>query len=123
MSRRPKGRLIGNLEQLPHGTSKKFLLRCGRQTIEGFAVGFRGAVYAYVNRCCHIPISMDWVDNQFFSDDGSYLVCANHGAMYEPATGECHWGPCFGAALQKIPLEVSDGRIRAFCPKDERKNL
>jgi len=111
--------LIGNLEQLPHGASKKFLLRCAGQTLEGFAIGFHGQVYAYVNRCRHIPISMDWVDNQFFSQDKRYLVCANHGAAYEPATGECHWGPCFGAVLQRIPLEVSDGRIRAFCPTDD----
>lgn len=119
MSRKPKGKLIGHVEQLPHGASKKFLLRCGRQTLQGFAIGFHGDVYAYVNRCRHIPITMDWVDNQFFSEDARYLVCANHGAVYEPTSGECHWGPCFGAALQRIPLEVNDGTIRAFCPKDD----
>ena len=64
-------------------------------------------------------MSMDWVENQFFSEDNRYLICANHGAIYEPKTGECYGGPCFGAVLQRIPLEVNGGAVRAFCPTDE----
>ena len=26
----------------------------------GFVVRFRGAVYAYLNRCAHVPIELDW---------------------------------------------------------------
>jgi nitrite reductase/ring-hydroxylating ferredoxin subunit len=64
-------------------------------------------------------LSLDWVDNHFFTEDKRYLICANHGATYEPATGECVWGPCTGAFLQSVPLAIRDKTIFAFCPDGE----
>jgi nitrite reductase/ring-hydroxylating ferredoxin subunit len=60
---------------------------------------------------------LDWVDNQFFTVDGRYLMCANHGAVFEPPTGECVWGPCVGASLQSLPLEVIGERIHVRFPE------
>ena len=88
--------------------------------MEGLLVNYGGGIFAYVNRCRHISLSMDWMDNQFFTEDGRYLICANHGATYEPTTGECVWGPCFGAFLQTVPLEVRGGEIVAFCPVEDK---
>lgn len=116
MKRTPGGKSVGHTDALSHGTTKKFTLRCQGKTVEGILVCYGGKVFAYLNQCCHIPISMDWMDNQFFSEDRRYLICANHGATYEPTTGECVWGPCCGASLIRIPLEVDGGRILAFCP-------
>lgn len=113
-----RGKVVAQTDELSHGMTKKFCLKCQGRDVEGLLVGYEGCVYAYVNRCRHIPISMDWVDNDFFTEDKRYLVCANHGATYEPATGECIWGPCFGAFLQDVPLEISDGKILAYCPED-----
>lgn len=114
---RPKGKIVGRITEVLPGTTKKFRLRCGGRTVEALLLNYEGSLFAYVNRCCHIPISMDWVDNQFFTVDKRYLICANHGATYEPTTGECVWGPCFGAFLQEIPIEVSDGKVLAICPE------
>ena len=116
MARRPSGKRIGRREDFPDGTSRKFTLRCGGRSLEGFAFGFDGELHAYLNRCRHIPLPMDWLDNRFFTVDEKYVVCANHGALYEPTTGECVWGPCTGARLQRVPLKVEDGTVRAFCP-------
>lgn len=116
MARRPSGKRIGRREDFPDGTSRKFTLRCGGRSLEGFAFGFAGELHAYLNRCRHIPLPMDWLDNRFFTVDEKYVVCANHGALYEPTTGECVWGPCTGARLQRVPLKVEDGTVRAFCP-------
>ena len=116
--KRSGGKLVARVGELKHGTTKKFHLKSQGNTIEGLLVYYEGDLYAYVNRCRHISLSMDWVDNHFFTEDGRYLICANHGATYEPATGECVWGPCFGAFLQGVPLEVTQGRIFAFCPED-----
>jgi nitrite reductase/ring-hydroxylating ferredoxin subunit len=113
-----RGKVVAQTDELSHGMTKKFRLKCRGRDVEGLLVGYEGGVYAYVNRCRHIPISMDWVDNDFFTEDKRYLICANHGATYEPATGECIWGPCFGAFLQDVPLEISDGKILAYCPDD-----
>lgn len=112
------GRVIARVEEMQPGSVKKFWLICQKYRVDAFLINYEGKFHAYVNRCRHIPISMDWVDNDFFTEDKRYLVCANHGATYEPETGECVWGPCFGAFLQDVPLEISDGKILAYCPED-----
>jgi nitrite reductase/ring-hydroxylating ferredoxin subunit len=113
-----KGIIVGRADELSHGMTKKFLLECEGRTVEGVLLNYDGRLFAYLNRCRHIPLSMDWVDNHFFTEDKRYLICANHGATYEPTTGECVWGPCYGAFLQGVPLEISGGQVVAFCPKE-----
>ena len=38
-----------------------------------------------------------------FSGEQRLLVCPNHGARFEPETGRCVAGPCFGKHLQRVP--------------------
>ena len=111
-------KLVARLGELAPGTTKKFILKPGGRAVEAFIVNFEGAHYAYVNRCRHIALTLDWVDNRFFTEDGRYLICANHGATYEPKTGECVWGPCLGAFLQRIALEIGREKIYAVCPEE-----
>jgi nitrite reductase/ring-hydroxylating ferredoxin subunit len=113
---RGRRKLVAQIGELEHGKTKKFRLKCGGETVEAFVVSYEGAHYAYLNRCRHIPLSLDWVENRFFTEDNRYLICANHGATYEPTTGECIWGPCFGAFLERVPLEVAGGKVFASCP-------
>ncbi|MEE9143211.1 MAG: Rieske 2Fe-2S domain-containing protein [Candidatus Binatia bacterium] len=115
-----RGKVVARTGELMHGTTKKFRLQCRGSTLEAILVNYEGKISAYVNRCCHISLTMDWVDNQFFTEDKRYLICANHGATYEPTAGECIWSPCFGAFLQSVPLEVSRDQIRAYCPEDKK---
>ena len=79
-------------------------------------INYDGDLYAYANRCRHVALSLDWVENQFFTEDGRFLICANHGALYEPTSGECVWGPCVGASLQRVLLEVEGEKVYARCP-------
>lgn len=39
------------------------------------------------------------------------VVCANHGAMFEKDTGLCTYGPCEGAYLNSIEVDVRDGEV------------
>lgn len=80
------------------------------QTCRGFAVRFEGEVQAYLNRCAHIPMEMDYQPNRFFDSSGQWLMCATHGAMYHPATGECVGGPCRGG-LVKIGVDERQGVV------------
>lgn len=114
--KQPKGKWVGAVGEIEHGQSKKFLLRRGQRDIEALLVNFEGRHFAYINRCPHTGITLDWVDNQFFSSDNRYLMCATHGAVFEPPTGECVWGPCFGLSLQNVPVEIKDGQIYARLP-------
>lgn len=75
-----------------------------------FAFRHEGLVYAYLNRCAHVPMEMDYQPNKFFDSTGQWLMCSTHGAMYSPKTGQCRAGPCRGGL---VPVAVSelDGRV------------
>lgn len=77
----------------------------------GFMVRFEGRAYAYVNRCAHVPVELDWEHGKFFNMTQEWIICATHGAMYSPATGRCVMGPCQGKSLSAIPVTESDGLI------------
>lgn len=70
----------------------------------GFAVRFEGRVHAYVNQCAHIPVELDWNEGDFFNITKDYLICATHGAHYQPDNGYCVMGPCKGQRLQAIDV-------------------
>jgi len=110
------GKRVGTVGELAHGTSKKFTMKRGQRELEALLVNFEGNYFAYINRCPHTGITLDWVNNQFFSSDQRYLMCATHGAVFEPPTGECVWGPCFGLSLQKLEVEIEDRQIYARLP-------
>lgn len=81
------------------------------QTCRAFAIRFEGQAHAYLNRCTHVAMEMDYQENRFFDDTGQWLLCATHGAAYRPDSGECGGGPCRGA-LVKISLSERDGVVR-----------
>jgi nitrite reductase/ring-hydroxylating ferredoxin subunit len=76
-----------------------------------FAIRIEGKVKAYLNRCSHIPVEMDWPEGQFFEDSGLYIVCATHGAMYSAEDGRCVGGPCRGQGLSALNIEETDGKV------------
>ena len=75
-----------------------------------FAIRFEGQVHAYLNRCAHVAMEMDYQPNRFFDDSGRWIICATHGALYEPTTGRCMAGPC-RHALVKIDLSEDGGVV------------
>src|SRR5690606_19248166 len=90
--------------ELAPGQSKKFMLQHDGREVECFVVNFRGELHAYVNECRHVAMTLDWVENQFFTPDGDFLLCPTHGAFYDPASGECVAGPPCGRSLFRVPL-------------------
>jgi nitrite reductase/ring-hydroxylating ferredoxin subunit len=80
------------------------------QTCRAFAVRYQSQVYAYLNRCTHIAMEMDYQPNRLFDDTGQWLLCATHGAAYSPDTGRCVGGPC-RSGLVKIALSERDGVV------------
>jgi nitrite reductase/ring-hydroxylating ferredoxin subunit len=80
------------------------------QACRAFAVRFNGVVHAYLNRCTHVAMELDWQPNQFFDDTGQWLLCSTHGAAYAPDTGKCGGGPCQGG-LVTINLSEEAGVV------------
>ena len=80
------------------------------QTCRAFAIRHEGQPQAYLNRCTHVAMEMDYQPNKFYDLSGQWLMCATHGAYYQPDTGRCAGGPCRGG-LVKIQLSESDGVV------------
>ncbi|MCF8175372.1 MAG: Rieske 2Fe-2S domain-containing protein [Burkholderiaceae bacterium] len=76
-----------------------------------FVVRFRGQVHAYLNRCAHVPVQMDWQQGEFFDHSGLYLICATHGALYAPESGRCLGGRCNGKGLFALTVAEHDGQV------------
>jgi len=108
--------VVARVGELRPGETKKFLLHCAGQELEAFLVNYAGELHAYLNRCRHVPMSLDWVENRFFTEDGRFLQCATHGALYRPETGECVAGPPCGRSLHRIPVRIERDAVVAECP-------
>jgi nitrite reductase/ring-hydroxylating ferredoxin subunit len=106
---------------LAPGESMKFLMPIAGVEEECFVINYQGSFHAYVNRCRHVPMAMDWVDNQFFTEQSRYLMCQTHNAYYQPDSGECIAGPpgTCGKFLHRVPLEIVGGVIYAQSPREK----
>lgn len=69
-----------------------------------------GRVRAWVNSCPHQGRSLCWAPGEFLFD-GERLVCPHHGATFDLESGECISGPCAGAALSPVPVEIRNGSV------------
>jgi nitrite reductase/ring-hydroxylating ferredoxin subunit len=69
-----------------------------------------GTVAAYHNECPHAGRRLEYAPGKFLIDAGQ-LICAAHGATFRIESGHCSGGPCRGASLRSIPVEVVDGQI------------
>ena len=109
----PKLLKIIQASDLGEGKSVKFEIERPDRTTEAFLIKKKGVYYAYLNLCRHWTVGLDFDDNEFFSEDREWLVCKNHGAIYNPLSGQCESGPCGGASLYRVPLVQKEGAIYA----------
>ena len=103
--------LCASVEVIERGHGVRFDVLAGGRQATGFVVRFKGTAYAYLNRCAHVPIELDWNQGEFFESSGLYLMCATHGAIYAPETGRCEGGPCRGNKLRAIAVCEIDQRL------------
>lgn len=93
------------------GKGIRFPLTAGGEDGGGFVVRYDGVARAYLNRCAHVPIELDWNEGEFFDSSGLYLMCSTHGAVYLPESGRCAGGPCRGGRLRPITVVEKDGMV------------
>jgi nitrite reductase/ring-hydroxylating ferredoxin subunit len=73
-----------------------------------FVLRYQGAAHAYRDACPHYGNTpLAWRQDAYLNADGSRIVCAAHGAQFEPDTGLCVLGPCLGQSLQAVPLTIN----------------
>ena len=104
-------RKICELTALPEGGIVKFKFSRESLEREGFAARTQGRIVAYENVCRHIPISLDYGNDEFFAPDGRHFICQSHGALYDPHTGLCVRGPCEGLGLKTVPVLEREGAL------------
>jgi len=99
------------LAELDDGACRSFELNSGGQSVEGFIVHYRGAVYAYRNQCPHSGANLNWSPDQFLDMDGKLIQCTLHGALFRIVDGLCLRGPCVNQTLQPLRVRVQDGEV------------
>src|SRR3989442_4256779 len=96
-------RLICRSEALADsGGGVRFEVEYFGEPAPAFAIRYRGRVHAYLNRCAHVAMELDWQEGGFFDSDGRDLLCSTHGATYDDASGRCVGGPLDGTPPVKV---------------------
>jgi nitrite reductase/ring-hydroxylating ferredoxin subunit len=104
-------RLLCSLEELQATGCREFRLGGGNWPLRGFVVQAPEGVRAYVNRCAHMKLPLNYLPDQFLTYDGSALLCYVHGAIYRKHDGYCIAGPCSGQSLATVPIEVVGNQV------------
>jgi nitrite reductase/ring-hydroxylating ferredoxin subunit len=68
-------------------------------------------VAAFVNECPHMGLPLDWKPDRLALDDGAFLRCSHHGAVFRVDDGLCVAGPCVGESLNPVTLCIVDGMV------------
>ncbi len=95
------------LAELPEGSARGFALP---QT-HLLAVRDRSGVHVFLNRCPHLGVPLQWQENRFLDEEGVFIRCASHGALFERDSGLCVQGPCRGEHLWQIDCRIEDDAV------------
>ena len=103
--------VLREADRLREGGAARFRILDHGLGQEAFVVRYRGVALAYLNVCRHQSLPLDFGDGRFFDDTAEALVCVHHGARYAPDSGVCVAGPCVGARLTPLGIELRDGAL------------
>jgi nitrite reductase/ring-hydroxylating ferredoxin subunit len=78
--------------------------------VEAIVYAEDDGIRVFINRCPHLPLTLDIGSGSFFTKRGDELLCSNHGARFARSDGACTWGPCTGYSLIPIPHSWSDDK-------------
>lgn len=78
----------------------------GKQA-RGFVIVWQGTLRAYRNLCPHWSAPLDR-DGEVFSPEGDELFCPLHGATFDPASGQCTFGPPRGTSLETFDIAPAE---------------
>ena len=107
------GRVVATVNEIETGSVKKFWIICQEYRVDGFLLNDNG----------HMTTPLDFIRDQFLSEDRRHLMCYTHGALYEFATGLCIAGPCKGESLYRLPVRIDHGEVLVGCPEGDLSYL
>jgi nitrite reductase/ring-hydroxylating ferredoxin subunit len=104
-------RVICRVSDLDAQGARAFKIGGGDWPLRGLVLRAGAEVRGYLNRCPHAGHPLDLLPGRFLTADGSLILCASHGALFEKATGYCVAGPCAGRTLVGVDLKVEAGFV------------
>jgi nitrite reductase/ring-hydroxylating ferredoxin subunit len=107
----PPGIRLAALDDIAEGAARNFVVQMRAGRFHGFVVRHGGRVTGYVDRCPHMGLPLAQELDRYLTEDGRFVACSWHGALFDPADGRCVAGPCAGAALTPWPVAMIDGAI------------
>ena len=114
------GVALCRLEELADPGAKGFVFREDTAMFSGFIVRLGKSVKGYVDSCPHAGWRLAGISDNFLTRDDRYILCAGHGALFTPDTGECVSGPCFGDHLEIWPVRIEDGVVMTDQPSNRK---
>ncbi len=116
----PRERLCLSAELAEHGRAFGWdVMEHGRPQ-RAFVLRIDGVPRAYLNRCLHVPVEMDWNPGEFLDSERRYILCSIHGAAYEPRDGRCVGGPCGRGRLTALDVREEAGQVYWYPSRDIR---
>ncbi len=104
-------RVVARLADLGDPGAREFFVGDGDWPFRGFLVQVDGALRAYANVCPHKRHPLNLTDDEFLVPGQKLLHCASHGALFEPESGLCVFGPCAGRSLTALECRIENGEI------------
>lgn len=107
-----KWRELIALNQLPNvGLAYRSSFNNGSTENAALVFHYQDKVYAYLNQCPHLGLELDWLPGEVFDLENANLMCATHGARFDPQSGLCISGPCVGQTMVALKLKILDGVV------------
>ena len=107
----PKSFLCRSEELDVGGLGFRFEVQKAGGNRPAFIVRSASGISAFLNRCSHRDLELDWSPGDFFDLDSRLLICATHGALYDPHSGVCKGGPCNGVGLTPLAVVEEEGVV------------
>ncbi len=104
-------RVVCRLSDIDDPGAREFFIGDGDWPFRGFLVQVDGRLRAYANRCPHQQHPLNLDDDEFLLSGQKLLRCASHGALFEPESGLCVFGPCAGRSLTALECWVENGEV------------
>ena len=106
-----KGEKICSLDQLIN--KKAIVIEDNDKYLPGIIIyKNNNIIKSWINNCPHANLTLDLIKGKIQSKDGN-LLCANHGAKFDPETGVCLKGPCKEKYLTIFPFVIENNNLIA----------
>jgi len=103
--------VIASVDDIADPGSKGLSVDHNGKKLELFIVNKDSNITVYRNSCPHTLGPLDWNPDQFLDSDNQYIMCANHGALFEIHSGLCVYGPCKSQSLKSLPFTIENNKI------------